>query len=58
MTHPFPFVKHPFKKASQAVFAVYIYGASVQTSGLQTFDPALAMHGPSEPIIPKHPLIY
>ena len=30
----------------------------MQAIGLQTLDPALAMHGPSDPIIPKHPLIY
>ena len=56
-THPFPFVKHPERNPEQAAFVVKVVAASVQTSGLQTVEPAavLVVHGPSEPIIPVHP---
>ena len=57
-THPFPFEKHPETNPEQAAFVVNDNGASEQTSGLQTVEPAdvSVPHGPSEPIIPVHPL--
>ena len=57
-THPFPLVTHPERKVEQARFVVIVVAASVQTRGLHTVDPAavLVVQGPSEPIIPEHPL--
>ena len=49
---------HPTKNTMQAAVVDVVIGASVQTNGLQTVDPAavFAVQGPSEPIIPVHPL--
>ena len=57
-THPFPFDKHPETNVEHAAFVDKVMGASEQTSGLQTVEPVdvSVPHGPSEPIIPVHPL--
>ena len=49
---------HPARYAEQAVFVANVVAASEHTKGLHTVDPAavFAVHGPSEPIIPEHPL--
>ena len=59
-THPFPFVKHPLRKLPQAAFVDNVRAASVQTRSRHAVDPAavFVVHGPSEPIIPVHPLAY
>lgn len=57
-TQPLPLVKHPLRNAEQAALVARVAAASVQTRGLQTVEPAavLVVHGPSDPIIPAHPL--
>ena len=57
-TQPFPVVTHPVKNTMHAAVVDVATGASAQTSGLHTVDPAavFAVHGPSDPIIPVHPL--
>ena len=49
---------HPPKNKMQAAVVDVATGASEQTRGLHTVEPAavFAVHAPSDPIIPAHPL--
>ena len=49
---------HPLKNRTQASVVVVVIGASEQTKGLHAVDPdaEFVVQGPSDPIIPVHPL--
>ena len=58
VTHPLPFVKHPETNDEHSLLVYNVNGASEQTRGLHNVEPTdvSVVHGPSEPILPEHPL--